>query len=329
MRTKLNAIACLFVAIFLAVPATAQEPAAIQIPTSNRQFVVGPKVAPVSLTTPARVLNQPRVASAEPQIRINIRYLMVDDATREAIYQELADQNLKTKMQGIADREPESPLATDATVLESSQAIFTTSCVTSCVLGAEETRFVIDSVSQSVESHISMAPSLILVDGQEGQMNDIVQRPFVAGIQSSNLPKQALASQENNTSNTPNVQVLDEGSALRVLAISGQSNDVHLSTEIATTKILGVETQRVFGVGQNSTMQVPQQQVEKAFAAERLQFGQTLLVDPYISQSGEVRVERGVPMLGKIPYINRAFKNIAVARTKLNMMVILEPMQMQ
>ena len=254
---------------------------------------------------------------------------MVDDATREAIYQELADQNLKTKMQGIADREPESPLATDATVLESSQAIFTTSCVTSCVLGAEETRFVIDSVSQSVESHISMAPSLILVDGQEGQMNDIVQRPFVAGIQSSNLPKQALASQENNTSNTPNVQVLDEGSALRVLAISGQSNDVHLSTEIATTKILGVETQRVFGVGQNSTMQVPQQQVEKAFAAERLQFGQTLLVDPYISQSGEVRVERGVPMLGKIPYINRAFKNIAVARTKLNMMVILEPMQMQ
>lgn len=150
-------------------------------------------------------------------------------------------------------------------------------------------------------------------------MSDIVQRPFVINIQ------------QVGDATKPVVQVLDEGTRLRLLANlaaepSAQGQSIHLTSEITISQILDVKTNQIFGLEDEPlTMHVPIHQSTTATAAEQLLVGQTLLLDPHVVKSKSVRVESGVPMFAKIPYVGRRFKNLSILSVAQNMMVLLQP----
>ena len=73
------------------------------------------------------------------------------------------------------------------------------------------------------------------------------------------------------------------------------------------------------------TVQVPIHQVTTAATSAILLKGQTLLVDPHVSTSKTYQSETRVPVLGKIPYVGRSFKNVSVGRVEQHLIVLLQP----
>ena len=338
------AFVCLSVCCFILtglVPqkTSAQQPFPAVQPatqTSNRAFNLGPQVAPASLTTPARVLNGPRFPSSEPQIRIKVNFLLVDNETREAIYGELSKEKIKTQTQRVPEAIESQPLGSEPQ-LSSSRTILTTSSVTSSILNQDETASVIGRINLSDSSNVAKSPSIILVNGQEGEMNDIVQRPFLVGVP-NNQQNIAQVSGESpivgeTVSSNPGdgIQVLNDGTSMRMRALIRDDRRVHLATEVSFSRVLGSTSKRLFGVSDEriATIQVPRHQVETVSVASDLDFGETLLIDPYISKEIKFEVDREVPVLGKIPYLNRTFKNKSMATYDANWMILVQPSKHQ
>lgn len=287
----------------------------------GRQFNNGPPIATASMTTPARWLNKTAVNESQRQIRVKIRYLMVDDENRTAIYQQLAPGSVQTKTQQLPDADPPAEFPTQGSALRSSRTMTTTSCVSTCIMDTAQRDEILNLVSQSTGAKVTGTPTLILLDGNEGQMDEIIQRPFVVGLGPVNDDQ--LEETKNNAS--PAIQVVDEGISMRVRATSRDDAMLQLASEVISKKIVGVEQTKIYGLVDNAVLQRPIHQVEKAVVAAEMKYGQTLMIDPYISSEVEVQVERGVPIIGKIPYINRSFKNTASAKMNAHWMILIEP----
>lgn len=320
-----------FVCTAICLPATAQQltqptvqPAALQSPIFNRgQFNTGPQVAPVSLTTPARVLQETNQPTSDRQIRVDIRFLRVDDETRELIYQQLGTENIQTQTQRIPLNDSVSQLSNQVSQgnhLRSSRQTLTTSCVSTCVLSEKMSKELMEQVELSVASGIWAAPTMTLFDGQDGRMTDMVQRPFVV-----DLPELVPGAAGAKTDAKSLTQVLDEGTALRIKVQTRDEESFHLVSELAYTRITDLQTRRVFGVRSSSTsLQVPMHEIESVAVAQEMVFGQTLLLDPYVTREIELKKEQDAPFLSKIPYMNK-FRNVAAAKVNTNLMVMIQP----
>ncbi len=320
-----------FVCTAICLPATAQQltqptvqPAALQSPIFNRgQFNTGPQVAPVSLTTPARVLQETNQPTSDRQIRVDIRFLRVDDETRELIYQQLGTENIQTQTQRIPLNDSVSQLSNQVSQgnhLRSSRQTLTTSCVSTCVLSEKMSKELMEQVELSVASGIWAAPTMTLFDGQDGRMTDMVQRPFVV-----DLPELVPGAAGAKTDAKSLTQVLDEGTALRIKVQTRDEESFHLVSELAYTRITDLQTRRVFGVrSSNTSLQVPMHEIESVAVAQEMVFGQTLLLDPYVTREIELKKEQDAPFLSKIPYMNK-FRNVAAAKVNTNLMVMIQP----
>lgn len=320
-----------FVCTAICLPATAQQltqptvqPAALQSPIFNRgQFNTGPQVAPVSLTTPARVLQETNQPTSDRQIRVDIRFLRVDDETRELIYQQLGTENIQTQTQRIPLNDSVSQLSNQVSQgnhLRSSRQTLTTSCVSTCVLSEKMSKELMEQVELSVASGIWAAPTMTLFDGQDGRMTEMVQRPFVV-----DLPELVPGAAGAKTDAKSLTQVLDEGTALRIKVQTRDEESFHLVSELAYTRITDLQTRRVFGVrSSNTSLQVPMHEIESVAVAQEMVFGQTLLLDPYVTREIELKKEQDAPFLSKIPYMNK-FRNVAAAKVNTNLMVMIQP----
>ena len=254
------------------------------------------------------------------QIRVSVQYLMVDDETRKAIYADLPSTAIKTSM--MIPRTGESAdLRDDPSPLRSSQQIVAPSRVTSCVLDESDTAAVMKKAFESTSSDIMRSPSVMLLDGKQAEMNDVVQRPFMVDMQQeSGLVK-------------PIVHVIDEGTRLRLLATRVAKDpadpsagpSIRLASELVISRILDVKSEQVFGIVDDSpTVQVPHHQVTSAVASQNLAKGQTLLVDPHVIKTKSFQQE-STSVLGRIPYVGRTFKNSTVGSVDQHMLMLLLP----
>ena len=65
-------------------------------------------------------------------------------------------------------------------------------------------------------------------------------------------------------------------------------------------------------------------EIESVAVAQEMVFGQTLLLDPYVTREIELKKEQDAPFLSKIPYMNK-FRNVAAAKVNTNLMVMIQP----
>ncbi len=75
---------------------------------------------------------------------------------------------------------------------------------------------------------------------------------------------------------------------------------------------------------EGTTVQLPQFAFTSVSTTVSVPDGGTILLGG-IKRLSEGRNERGVPILSKMPYINRLFKNVGIGRTTQSLMMMVTP----
>ncbi len=212
------------------------------------------------------------------------------------------------------------------------------------ILSDIEAFFLIQAAQGDSRSNILQAPKVTLFNGQSAFISDTSQRPFVTSI----IPVVGdfAAAQQ------PVIVVLSEGTSLTVQAVVSndrrfvrltvvpffsQIGDVEeftfsgskTSTSKDSEAESGVDDSKskskdVTTVTEGTTVQLPTFAFTTVTTTVSVPDGGTVLLGG-IKRMSEGRNERGIPILSKLPYINRLFKNVGIGRTTNSLMMMVTP----
>jgi len=212
------------------------------------------------------------------------------------------------------------------------------------ILSDIEAFFLIQAAQSDRRSNVLQAPKVTLFNGQSAFISDTSQRPFVTSI----IPVVGdfAAAQQ------PVIVVLSEGTSLTVQAVvSNDRRFVRLTVVPFFSQIGDVETFTFTGsktsttkdsdassgaddsktkakesttFEEGTTVQLPTFAFVTVTTTVSVPDGGTVLLGG-IKRLSEGRNEQGIPILSKVPYINRLFKNVSIARTTQSLMMMVTP----
>jgi general secretion pathway protein D len=218
------------------------------------------------------------------------------------------------------------------------------------ILSDIEAFFFLQAAQGDERTNVMQAPKVTLFDGQIATISDQTQRPFVTSI-TPVVGDFAVAQQ-------PVIVVLNEGTQLNVQGIvsddkrfvrltlvpffsqigdvdtftfEGSRTTTRSSQDQEDTNGDGVvdendatDTEEETDVISGSTVQLPTFAFTQVSTTVSVPDGGTILLGG-IKRLSEGRAERGVPMLSKIPYVSRLFRNVAVGRDASSLMLMVTP----
>ena len=225
------------------------------------------------------------------------------------------------------------------------------------ILSDIEAYFLIQAAQGNTRSNVMQAPKVTLFNGQQAFVSDTRQRPFVTAV----VPVVG----DFSAAQQPVITVLNEGTAVNVQAVvSNDRRFVRLtlvpffsqigrveefqfegsrSTKSKTSdeksgadvKVPGADglvglTNGAASSGElelqsnGTTIQLPEFLFTTVTTTVSVPDGGTVLLGG-IKRLREGRNEFGVPILSKIPYINRLFKNVGLGRTTDSLMLMVTP----
>jgi Flp pilus assembly secretin CpaC len=211
------------------------------------------------------------------------------------------------------------------------------------ILSDIEAFFLIQAAQGDERSNVLQAPKVTLFDGQTASVSDVSQRPFVTSV----IPVVG----DFAAAHQPVITVLTEGTTLSVNAVvSSDRRFVRLTLVPFFSRIGNVDTftfegrtdsdtgtsaedptddtqtvqnnRREFTEG--TTVQLPTLAFTTVTTTVSVPDGGTILLGG-IKRLSEGRNERGVPMLSKVPYVNRLFKNVGIGRETQSLMLMVTP----
>jgi len=226
----------------------------------------------------------------------------------------------------------------------------TPSTIGFAILSDIEAFFFLQAAQADNRSNIMQAPKVTLFDGQFATISDQTQRPFVISI-TPVVGDFAVAQQ-------PVIVVLNEGTQLNVQGIvSDDKRFVRLTLVPFFSQIGAVDTftfegrrstrtssrdeEDTNGDGvvdeddatdtddtedfiEGTTVQLPTFAFTSVSTTVSVPDGGTILLGG-IKRLAEGRTERGVPMLSKIPYVSRLFRNVSAGRDARSLMLMVTP----
>jgi len=211
------------------------------------------------------------------------------------------------------------------------------------ILSDIEVFFLVQAAQGDTRTNIMQAPKVTLFNGQQAFISDTSQTPFVTSV----IPVVG----DFAAAHQPVVVVLSEGTSLSVQAVvSNDRRFVRLTlvpffssigdvqeftfsgkttTSSGTPVADPITGQVVLQDGssvttEGTTVQLPQFTFTTVTTTVSVPDGGTVLMGG-IKRLSEGRNERGVPMLSKIPYISRLFKNVGIGRTTQSLMMMVTP----
>jgi general secretion pathway protein D len=214
------------------------------------------------------------------------------------------------------------------------------------ILSDIQAYFFIQAIQGDNRSNILQAPKVTLFNGQQAFVSDTSQSPFVISV----IPVVG----EFAAAQQPVIVVLSAGTTLTVQAVvSNDRRFVRLTVVPFFSNIGAVNTFTFTGsqttsdttstqgnqttVNDNSrnssasttsqtgtTVQLPTFAFVTVTTTVSVPDGGTVLLGG-IKRLSEGRNEYGIPMLDKIPYINRLFKNVGIGRTTQSLMMMVTP----
>jgi general secretion pathway protein D len=218
------------------------------------------------------------------------------------------------------------------------------------ILSDIEAYFFINAAQGDRRSNVLQAPKVTLFNGQQAYVSDTSQSPFVISV----IPVVGdfAAAQQ------PVIVVLSEGTFMTVQAVvSNDKRFVRLTVVPFFSKITAVNTFQFTGstttttdttrsgiqpsatdssklwnqTGDTSTnttsgttVQLPTFSFVTVTTTVSVPDGGTVLLGG-IKRLSEGRNEFGVPMLDKLPYLNRLFKNVGIGREAQSLMMMVTP----
>jgi len=214
------------------------------------------------------------------------------------------------------------------------------------ILSDIEAFFFINAAQGDRRSNVMQAPKVTLFNGQQAYVSDTSQSPFVISV----IPVVGdfAAAQQ------PVIVVLNEGTFLTVQAVvSDDRRFVRLTVvpyfsrigEVNTFTFEGSET-TTENTSQEGIQDEPNDNTRRSNASTVTRSGTTVQLPTFsfvtvtttvsvpdggtvllggIKRLSEGRNEFGVPMLNKLPYINRLFKNVGIGRETQSLMMMVTP----
>jgi general secretion pathway protein D len=211
------------------------------------------------------------------------------------------------------------------------------------ILSDIEVFFLLQAAQGDQRSNVLQAPKVTLFNGQQAFVSDTSQTPFVTSI----IPVVG----DFAAAHQPVIVVLSEGTSLSVQAVvSNDRRFVRLTlvpffsriesvqeftfqgktttdsgtsvTDATGTRILAKDN--ITTTTEGSTVQLPTFAFTTVTTTVSVPDGGTVLLGG-IKRLSEGRTERGVPILDKLPYISRLFKNVGIGRTTQSLMMMVTP----
>jgi general secretion pathway protein D len=211
------------------------------------------------------------------------------------------------------------------------------------ILSDLEVFFVLEAAQGDNRTNILQAPKVTLFNGQTAFVSDTTQRPFVTTV----IPVVGdfAAAQQ------PVIVVLNEGTSMNVQAVVSndrrfvrltlvpffsQIGDVDEFTfEGSVTTDSGTTVQDPSNPDQNvtngqtrtvqgTTVQLPSFAFTTVTTTVSVPDGGTVLLGG-IKRLREGRTERGIPILSKVPWVSRLFKNVGIGRDANSLMMMVTP----
>ena len=211
------------------------------------------------------------------------------------------------------------------------------------ILSDIEAFFVIEAIQGDTRTNVMQAPKLTMFNGQFANITDQSQQPFVTSVVPV-VGDFAVAQQ-------PIILVLAEGTQLNVQAVVSsdrrfvrltmlpqfsQIGDVDTFTfEGETSSDTGTisttdpdtgetTTNNAVTFTSGTTVQLPNFAVTSVSTTVSVPDGGTVLMGG-IKRLAEGRNEQGMPILSKLPYVNRLFKNVGIGRETQTLMMMVTP----
>ena len=225
------------------------------------------------------------------------------------------------------------------------------------ILSDIEAYFLIQAAQGNTRSNVMQAPKVTLFNGQQAFVSDTRQRPFVTAV----VPVVG----DFSAAQQPVITVLNEGTAVNVQAVvSNDRRFVRLTLvpffsqigNVQEFQFEGSKTSRAKSSDEKSeakeknnnglidlatdnkalktnelelasngtTIQQPEFLFTTVTTTVSVPDGGTVLLGG-IKRLREGRNEYGVPILSKIPYVNRLFKNVGLGRTTDSLMLMVTP----
>ncbi len=211
------------------------------------------------------------------------------------------------------------------------------------ILSDIEVFFLLNAAQGDNRTNVLQAPKVTLFNGQQAFVSDTSQRPFVTSV----IPVVG----DFAAAHQPVIVVLSEGTSLSVQAVvSSDRRFVRLTLVPFFSRIGDVETFTFNGkvttdsgtttqdpsdpdknvvnnttrTVEGTTVQLPTFAFTTVVTTVSVPDGGTVLLGG-IKRLREQRVERGVPLLSKIPYVSRLFRNVAIGRDAQSLMMMVTP----
>ena len=250
------------------------------------------------------------------QLRVSIRYLLVDDQSRRELYAELPAGSIHR----ATHSPPESSAPVQNPDLPTQQCQTEVSChghSATCVINADLANDFVKAAQESPTCIVKQVPGLVLQQNHSAEVRDSVQRPMSVDVirESGKLE--------------PVVRTVNEGTTMqlsaRLIRRTAGSDAMQLTARIESTRILSIDTVELIGIAdQPTTLQNPLCRTTRIIATETLAIGQLLLIDPHDKRKTTIDVESD-SMLGKLPVVGRAFAETEPKEVENNLLVLIKP----
>jgi general secretion pathway protein D len=213
------------------------------------------------------------------------------------------------------------------------------------ILSDIEAYFLIEAAQGDRRTNVLNAPKVTLFNGQQAFVADATQQPFVVGV----IPVVG----EFASAQQPVIVVLNEGTMMTIQAVvSDDRRYVRMTIVPFFTQIGDVDTFTFEGSSSSTssssatdddddgkdesseesesetssgvTVQLPSFSFVSVVTTVSVPDGGTVLLGG-IKRLNEGRNEFGVPLLSKVPYVNRLFRNVGIGRTTESLMMMVTP----
>jgi general secretion pathway protein D len=213
------------------------------------------------------------------------------------------------------------------------------------ILSDLEAYFLIEAAQGDSRTNVLNAPKVTLFNGQSAFVADATQRPFVVGV----IPVVG----EFAAAQQPVIVVLNEGTMMTIQAVVSEDRRYVRMTIVPFFTTIGDVDEFTFegstsstsassstdddDDGKNEEESEEEQEVRSGVTVQLPSFsfvsvvttvsvpdGGTVLLGG-IKRLREGRNEFGVPLLSKVPYINRLFRNVSIGRDTDTLMMMVTP----
>ena len=218
------------------------------------------------------------------------------------------------------------------------------------ILSDIEAFFFLQAAQVDNRSNVMQAPKVTLFDGQLATIADQSQRPFVTSItpvvgdfavaqqpvivvlnEGTQLNVQGVVSNDKRFVRLTLVPFFSQIGAVDTFTFQGRSSSNRSSTNQEDTNGDGVvndddaiDSENEQDIIEGTTVQLPTFAFTTVSTTVSVPDGGTILLGG-IKRLSEGRNETGVPILSKIPYVNRLFRNQAMGRTASSLMLMVTP----